>query len=56
MTQEQFRCEMLYQATLAVAREMFSMGLFTEEEMRRIDTMMLEKYKPVLGGLRAYIP
>lgn len=54
MTEDQFKCEKLYQTTLAIARVMLCQGLLTEEEIRVIDTIMLEKYKPLLGGLQAY--
>lgn len=56
MTKEQFKREKMYQVTLAIARAMFSRGLLTKDEICRIDTMMLEKYKPIMGGLRAYNP
>lgn len=56
MTEDQFKREKLYQTMLAIARLMFSQGLLTEEEMRAIDTIMQEKYKPLLGCLGAYNP
>ena len=51
MTEEQFRCEKLYQAAIFIARTMLRQGLISEEEMRIIDEILLEKYKPLLGGL-----
>ena len=56
MTKEQFQHEKLYQATMVIARALHKQGLITEKEMRLIDTKMLEKYKPILGGLRTYNP
>jgi hypothetical protein len=32
---------------------MCSKGLITEDEFRQIDTILLEKYRPLLGGLSA---
>ena len=54
MTEEQFRREKLYQATMTITRDMSRRGLLTEEEMRKIDTIMLEKYKPILGNLGSF--
>ena len=51
MNKEEFKNEKLYQATMHIARKMFNEGLITEEEYRQIDTIFLEKYKPVFGTL-----
>ena len=41
----------LYQATMSMVRRMLEKGLISEEEYRQIDTMFLEKYRPVFGTL-----
>lgn len=46
-----FRNEKLYQATMSMARKMLSKGLVSEEEYLQIDTIFLEKYRPVIGAL-----
>lgn len=51
MTDEQFRAEKLYQTTMNIARRMLSQGLISEEEYCQIDTIFLEKYRPVFGTL-----
>ena len=51
MSKEEFRNEKLYQTTMHLARKMLSDGLISEEEYRQIDTIFLEKYKPVFGTL-----
>ena len=51
MTKEQFDREKAYQITLAMAKSMLLCKLLTEEEYKKIDTMMLEKYHPILGSL-----
>ena len=51
MTAEQFERERLYQATLAVGREMLRRNLLTEGELAAFATKMREKYKPSLGSL-----
>lgn len=40
-----------YQTTMHLARKMLDEGIITEEEYRQIDTIFLEKYKPVFGTL-----
>lgn len=49
MTTEQFDCEKAYRVTLAIAKTMLQKGLITEQEYKRINRMMLEKYRPLLG-------
>lgn len=51
MSSENFSRECGYQATAAIARTMLSRGVITHEEFCKIDTILLEKYRPVLGGL-----
>lgn len=51
MTNEEFRNEKLYQTTMHIARKMLADGAISEDEYRQIDTIFLEKYRPVLGAL-----
>lgn len=51
VSKEQLTNEKLYQATMSMVRRMLEKGLITEEEYRQIDTMFLEKYRPVFGTL-----
>ena len=51
MTQEQFEREKAYRITLSIAKTLLKQGLITEQEYKKIDGMMLEKYRPLLGGL-----
>lgn len=51
MSKEQLTNEKLYQATMSMVRRMLEKGLISEEEYRQIDTMFLEKYRPVFGTL-----
>jgi len=55
MNSEQFKSERLYQSTIAIARTMHKNGLITEDELCQIDTIFLEKYRPLLGGLKVGI-
>jgi hypothetical protein len=52
MNSEQFKRERLYQSTIAIVKTMHKNGLITETEFCQIDTILLEKYKPLLGGLK----
>lgn len=51
MSKEQYRNELMYQATMNLARKMLSEGIITEKEYCQIDTMFQEKYRPVFGTL-----
>lgn len=51
MSKEEFRNEKLYQTTMHLDRKMLEEGVVSEEEYRQIDTIFLEKYKPVFGTL-----
>lgn len=51
MTKDQFTAEKQYQASLLLAKNLREKGLLTEEEYTVIDTILLEKYGPLLGTL-----
>jgi hypothetical protein len=46
-----FQNEMMYQATMSIARKMLRDGLISEHEYRQIDTMFIAKYQPKIGVL-----
>lgn len=51
MSEEAFKNEKLYQATMRLARKLLSEGIISEAEYRQIDTIFLDKYQPVFGTL-----
>lgn len=51
MSEDQFRNEMRYRVTMSLARSMLEKGMISEEEYRKFDTIMLEKYHPIFGTL-----
>ena len=51
MNHEQFEREKNYRLTLAITKTMLSEKIITEHEYRKIDTMLVEKYRPILGSL-----
>jgi len=51
MSEEQFRREKLYQATMSLMRMMRRNHLISEEEYRQMDTIFAQKYEPLFGGL-----
>lgn len=51
MTQEQGKREIVFQMTMAAARELLGKGLITEEQYVEYDTKMREKYHPIIGTL-----
>ena len=56
MSEGEFRAEMRYRMSLAVARAMLEEGVITEEEYSEIDTILLQKHRPILGTLLAGKP
>ena len=53
MTKEQFDRESRYRVSLSIAGTMLRNGLISEEDYRIIDTIFIEKYRPLFGGLCA---
>jgi len=51
MTKEQFECEKNYRVSIAIAKVMLSRQLINEKDYSKIDTMLIKKYKPIVGGL-----
>ena len=51
MTHEQFEREKNYRVSLAISKTMLTKRLITEQDYSKIDTMLIAKYKPVLGSL-----
>lgn len=53
MTKEQFERESRYRVAISVAKTMLQEGLISEEEYGAIDTIFLQKYRPIFGSLSA---
>ncbi len=53
MDEKQFRAEKMYGASLFVAKSMLKKGVISKEEYEKIDTLLLEKYRPMVGALLA---
>lgn len=51
MTHEQFEREKLYRAAIAIAKSMLRQGIINEDDFHKIDTLMLERFRPILAGL-----
>lgn len=51
VSKEQFRAERLYRMSLSVAKSMLEKGIITSDEYSEIDTILREKYRPILGTL-----
>lgn len=51
--QRQFERESRYRVAMTVAKAMLSEGLISKEEYQVIDTIFIEKYRPLFGGLYA---
>ena len=51
MSREDYQREMNYELRMAVARTMLRSGIISADEFSAIDTIMLAKYRPKIGGL-----
>ncbi len=51
MNDEDFEREKAYQTTMSLVRQLRNNGAVNDEEYKKIDTIMLEKYRPILGTL-----
>lgn len=51
MSEAEFHAEKMYLLCLGTAKAMLEKGVISEEEFTKIDTILLEKYKPTLSTL-----
>jgi len=52
MNEKQFLNELVYEATMAVAREMLTKGIITQQDYEVLDSRMVEKYTPLAAGIK----
>lgn len=45
--------EFQYQITMSLVRQLKNNGTISDDEYKQIDTIMLRKYRPILGTLLA---
>lgn len=48
--------EFQYQITMSLVRQLKENGTISDDEYKRIDTIMLEKYRPIVSTLLAGNP
>jgi hypothetical protein len=51
MTNERFDSEKTYYVMISIAKGMLDRQIITKAEYVKIDTMLIAKYHPILGGL-----
>ncbi len=51
MTDKQFNSELEYQIRRSIVSKMLKEKIITEQEYKKIDTKLLEKYEPIFGTL-----
>ena len=51
MTKEQFEGDKNYRVSIIIAKAMLARKIINENDYSKIDTMLISKYKPVIGGL-----
>ncbi|GHU59275.1 hypothetical protein AGMMS49975_26680 [Clostridia bacterium] len=56
MNELRFENEKKYQVAIAMAKSMREKNILTGDEFWKIDTFLLKKYSPVLGGLLSSNP
>ncbi len=49
MTKEQFEREKNYQTSVALAKNLLRKGIISEKDYRKIDTILIQKYRPIFG-------
>ncbi|MCD7732400.1 MAG: hypothetical protein LUH56_03050 [Oscillospiraceae bacterium] len=51
MSERQFENEKMYLVTMSMVKSLRKRSLISEEEYCQIDTIFIEKYKPIFGTL-----
>ena len=51
LTKEQFEREGNYRLAAAIMRTLFGKGLLTDDEYRKVNDRLVERYRPVWGHL-----
>ena len=51
MDKEQFRRELMYEATMSIYRQLLATGAITEDDYALLNEMMLKKYAPLFATL-----
>ena len=51
MDKEQFRRELMYEATMSLYRQLLATGTITDEDYSLLSEMMQEKYTPLFATL-----
>jgi len=51
MTKEQFEREKNYQISKTIVKTILNQKMIDNEDFRKINIMLLDKYKPIIGSL-----
>lgn len=51
MTKEQFEREKNYRTSLSIVNHLLNKGIITEKEYHKIDTILVQKHRPVFGSI-----
>ena len=52
MTTLQFEGEKSYRLAITIAKTMLNNNLISKSDFKKIDSMLISKYQPIIGGLR----
>ena len=56
MNEEQFEREKYYHIATAISNMLLTQGIFSEEDVNRIDKLLISKYQPLIGALHEKNP
>lgn len=56
ITKKQLKAEKFYNISLCIAKSMLTRDIISKEEYIKIDTLLLEKYRPIFSTLLAGKP
>lgn len=51
MNKEQFNREKKYRVSIAIAKNLMDKGIISEKDYRKIDTRLVQKYRPIFGSI-----
>ena len=53
LTEDQFTRETDYQAVRSITKTLLAHGIINQAEYKKIDTILLAKYRPIIGVLQS---
>ena len=51
MNKEQFEREKNYRVSITISKNLMDKGIISEKDYRKIDTRLVQKYRPIFGSI-----